>query len=199
MKIMEQLREKLTAFSEKHVQSLVDRTKNSLKRFFPTDNSGVNALMEIKALFLEELLSSSNPWDALRTIETPLSENTPVKGIHCFSYKNDGSLFIEFSTDSQSFSPVLTDEFNNFFTPLLLNKKSFISGDLTNIPSVIKHLFINSGIDSLVIIPLFVNSSLWGGLIFNSCSSSQQWHPMEIALFRSISGNLAIKLEQVLD
>lgn len=51
-------------------------------------------------------------------------------------------------------------------------------------------------IKAKLIIPILKEQNLWGLLIAHHCQNSRQWHPSEIESLRSITGQLAIAVQQ---
>ncbi len=69
-----------------------------------------------------------------------------------------------------------------------------IYGPIRSFPEKEKRLLLEQGIKSLLILPIFVDYSLWGFVGFDDCTTEREWTDAEIDLLITISLSLGIAL-----
>ena len=60
----------------------------------------------------------------------------------------------------------------------------------------LKNLYAEKNIQSIVLIPIFVNNRFWGILSINECKSERQWTTTDFSILQSFAATLAAAIEQ---
>ena len=69
-----------------------------------------------------------------------------------------------------------------------------VHGPLSEFPQSEYETLAEQGIQSLVVIPIYVNAALWGFVGFDDCSHPREWSPSEIDLLLSLSISIGAAL-----
>ncbi|WP_318345787.1 PAS domain S-box protein [Flagellimonas baculiformis] len=85
-------------------------------------------------------------------------------------------------------------DIQDFLGPLA-NKKQFVAIVSEMEDSETKRLFLEQGIQSIVVLPIFVNKSFWGFIGFGDCQNERDWSHEDISFLKTITNNLSTAIE----
>ncbi|MBN2722935.1 MAG: GAF domain-containing protein [Deltaproteobacteria bacterium] len=200
MKKLARIRDKLLTSPKNRLARLYDKSSSFVGTFFHRSSTDVHKFLEIRAAFVEALLKSDKPCEAFNAVIDAVVRETRASELYCFYFDQTADIHLEFPKVYEEEENFLFSKKNKktheYITDVLLKGKPLIISDCSKLPPEIKSVFQNSGIDSIIVIPLFVNGSLWGGVAYCSENPLGTWKPTEVALFRNLTQNLAVRLEQ---
>ncbi len=85
-------------------------------------------------------------------------------------------------------------DIQDFLGPLA-NKKQFVAIIREMEDSKTKRLFLEQDIQSILVLPLFINKSFWGFIGFDDCHNERDWSNEDISFLKTITNNLSTAIE----
>ena len=78
----------------------------------------------------------------------------------------------------------------------LLGKREVVYGHVRDFAPPERRLLSSQGIESIVLVPLFVNESWWGFLGFDECTGEREWSTIEIDALRTAASTLSAAIQR---
>ncbi len=173
-----------------------------------SSDSKCNELLESTAQNAQLLLSASDPDEIMDTVLKNLGKTAGVSRMYIFENSTvDGTLYTsqKFEWANEGISPQIEDpELQNI--PLSeagydrwiekLSNNNIICGNVEDFPESEKALLEPQDIISILVIPIMLNTGLWGFIGFDYCKSKHSWSETDIALLRTTAACLGSALER---
>lgn len=157
-----------------------------------------------------ELLLFSGDWRVgMQDVLSQLGKAAGVSRVYLFENQNapDGALLTSqrFEWVAEGVAPQLENpELQNY--PLIsggferwvyrMENSLAISGNVASFPSLEREKLLEQGIQSILVVPVFVHKQWWGFIGFDECSREREWNQAEIDALQIAANTLGTAIER---
>jgi PAS domain S-box-containing protein len=168
-----------------------------------------DAILEALATSTKKFLELTNFEKGIQEMLEQLGQTTRVSRVYIFENHlgEDGTLLT--TQRHEWVASTITSEIDNPDTQNfpwmaggmgrwvgLLSQGEIVRGNVQDFPSSEQEILAPQGIQSIVVVPIFVDREWWGFIGFDECSAEREWTASEIEALRASAGTIGALIQR---